>query len=364
MAKILIFFVLCFNVISGLYAKDLIIHGVRVPEKLSEWQIIKNKNGEIVALNGSFAYELINPLFSDYAIKFRTLWLPEGSSITYKPDGPLDFPKGSLLSKTFSYPYDNISFPSKRKPVNTQNRFKNFHIETRVLVKTQKTWIGLPYVWDLEQKDAKLSTIGKKIKMNLVLGGEVQSFDYFVPNMNQCRSCHVSYQNYKKIVQPIGPKARNLNRSSSFHSGVNQLEKLADSGYLEGLPARELRPKMKAWNDPDASLEVRARSYLDLNCGHCHQAKGPAASTGLFLSLDVSRRSQLGICKNPVATGNGGANMVYDIEPGHAEKSLLFYRLKSRDPAVMMPELGRALVHQEGVALIRDWINSLQDTCS
>ncbi len=33
---------------------------------------------------------------------------------------------------------------------------------------------------------------------------------------------------------------------------------------------------------------------------------------------------------------------------------------KSTDPGVMMPELGRRLVDEEGVALIRDWIVSLQ----
>jgi hypothetical protein len=35
--------------------------------------------------------------------------------------------------------------------------------------------------------------------------------------------------------------------------------------------------------------------------------------------------------------------------------------MKSLDPGVMMPEMGRKLVHDEGVALIEEWIRSLGD---
>jgi hypothetical protein len=36
-------------------------------------------------------------------------------------------------------------------------------------------------------------------------------------------------------------------------------------------------------------------------------------------------------------------------------------RLESVDPGVMMPELGRSLVHEEGVALVRRWIEEMPD---
>ena len=47
------------------------------------------------------------------------------------------------------------------------------------------------------------------------------------------------------------------------------------------------------------------------------------------------------------------------IAPGAPDQSFLLYRLASDDPGIMMPELGRGLVHEEGVALIREWIASL-----
>jgi hypothetical protein len=35
------------------------------------------------------------------------------------------------------------------------------------------------------------------------------------------------------------------------------------------------------------------------------------------------------------------------------------FRIASTDPGIMMPELGKRLVHEEGVALIREWIAAM-----
>ena len=72
----------------------------------------------------------------------------------------------------------------------------------------------------------------------------------------------------------------------------------------------------------------------------------------------------MGICKIPVASGRGSGNGVYDIVPGEPDQSILLYRMQSTEPDVAMPELGRALVHAEGVALIRAWIDSLNGECA
>ena len=37
--------------------------------------------------------------------------------------------------------------------------------------------------------------------------------------------------------------------------------------------------------------------------------------------------------------------------------------MQSRELGIMMPELGRSLVHDEGVALIAEWIESLTGEC-
>ena len=40
------------------------------------------------------------------------------------------------------------------------------------------------------------------------------------------------------------------------------------------------------------------------------------------------------------------------------------YRVSSNDESERMPLLGRTVVHDEGVALIEEWISSLTQTCN
>ena len=69
---------------------------------------------------------------------------------------------------------------------------------------------------------------------------------------------------------------------------------------------------------------------------------------------------KLGFYKTPVAAGRGSGHLKYDIYPGHPEKSIMIYRFESTDPGIMMPELGRTMVHEEGLHLIKEWISSLK----
>jgi hypothetical protein len=48
------------------------------------------------------------------------------------------------------------------------------------------------------------------------------------------------------------------------------------------------------------------------------------------------------------------------IAPGRPEASILVHRMASTEPGVMMPELGRSLVHEEGLALVRDYIARME----
>lgn len=74
------------------------------PEKLSDWHLVEAHDGRLVANTDVVPYDLNTPLFSDYAHKFRTVWLPKGTTAKYDADGPFDFPVGTVLTKTFFYP--------------------------------------------------------------------------------------------------------------------------------------------------------------------------------------------------------------------------------------------------------------------
>jgi mono/diheme cytochrome c family protein len=117
------------------------------------------------------------------------------------------------------------------------------------------------------------------------------------------------------------------------------------------------------WNDSGLGIDQRARAYLDINCGHCHNPAGPADTSGLFLDIDTLDLRRLGVCKPPVAAGRGSGDLFVAIEPGKPEESIMAYRMASIDPGEAMPELGRSTVHREGVELIRQWIAALEPGC-
>lgn len=306
-------------------------------ENLSDYGFFKGTLKDQIPSDGVVLYTLNSPLFSDYASKLRFVKLPKGQSVSYNPDSVLQFPVGTAIVKTFYYPIDERN-PNKGRRL----------METRVLLHEAKGWVALPYIWNKEQTDAVLEVAGGSDQVSWIDGsGKKQSFEYQVPNMNQCKGCHER----SGEMTPIGPSVRQLNDG-------HQLQNWSTAGLLKGLP-KDYIPTLVNYSDANASLDDRVKAYLDINCAHCHNPTGPARSSGLYLTWDSKDRTAYGFFKAPVAAGRGSGNLSYDIVPGKPEQSILHYRMASRDPGVMMPELGRQLTHHEGVELVRSWIASL-----
>ena len=254
---------------------------------------------------------------------------------------------GATLVKTFAYPADF------RRPGEQVRK-----IETRLLIHRRSGWVALTYVWNDDQTEAVLKRAGKRLDVSFTdARGQVRQVDYHVPNQNQCKECH----SLSGRIAPIGVKARNLNGAFAYPEGVeNQLAHWTRTGLLTGAPAPDQAPRTAVWDNASEPLEGRARAYLDGNCGHCHNPKGMASNTGLFLDLEEQRPARIGIGKRPVAAGKGSGDLETDLVPGHPDASIIAFRMASTDPGVMMPELGRSIVHDEGLALVRDYIAKLQ----
>ncbi|KRG66801.1 hypothetical protein ABB27_12360 [Stenotrophomonas terrae] len=345
------------------------------PATLDEWHVLRVSDGRLSLNDGVVPYDLNTPLFSDYAHKLRTLWMPKGQAAGYQPEHAFDFPVGTILSKTFYYPLPAAGAADGKSVARTPpaqsvlqgetlDLSKVRLIETRLLVHRKEGWVALPYVWNKAQTEAHLQRTGASVDLELVAAdGAREALSYQVPDQNQCGGCHITDNRSRKLL-PIGPKARHLNRDFDYAGGRdNQLAHLAKLGYLKDLPAPDQLPRMADASDPAAPLEARARAYLDVNCGHCHSRTGPAITSGLWLDAPTQDHLRLGMCKQPIAAGKGTGNRLYDIQPGDADASIIAYRMDSDDPAVMMPEVGRAVVHKEGVVLIRQWINALRTNC-
>ena len=115
------------------------------PKRLSDWNLFKGRMADLRLNPGVIPYDLNTPLFSDYAGKTRTVWMPAGQSARYDPVKTFQFPAGTILSKTFS--------------------FDGKHIETRLLVRTEAAWVPLPYVWNDAQNQAILEIAADPVKI-------------------------------------------------------------------------------------------------------------------------------------------------------------------------------------------------------
>lgn len=282
-------------------------------------------------------YDLVNPLFSDHAIKDRFVFVPAGEAADYHDTDVFGFPVGTVLVKTFRFA------PDMRTPEEGAYR-----VETRLLIHKADGWAAYPYVWNAEQTEAEYAPVGARRSIETISpAGEALSIAYAVPNQNQCKTCHQSGRD----IQPIGLKARHLN-----HHG--QLDALSEKGVIGPLPVH--LPTEPAAFDVSLPLEARARAWLDINCAHCHKADGSASNSGLLLSALETDPVKVGIGKRPVAAGRGAGNLLQIVVPGDPDRSILAFRLASVEPGIAMPELGRSVPDPDGLALVREWIARME----
>lgn len=337
------------------------------PETLSAWGQLGVSGTIFAPADGVIPYDLNTPLFTDYAGKLRTVWVFGGEAAIYSDDAVFDFPEGTVITKTFYYekgagPNQVLKSDIVLGAATQLDLAKTQLVETRILVRRADGWDGLPYVWNDEQTEAYLKRTGDVKRFTLVDGDDQKDFPYIVPNVNQCAGCHAT-DSASRDLQPIGPKARHLDRDYEYEDAVqNQLDYWTSAGLLEGRKAMSGAANVN-WLDINETISNRARAYIDINCSHCHSETGPADTSGLHLTPDTPVGPHLGLCKTPIAAGRGTGDRQYGIVPGNADRSIFAYRMASTDPAIMMPELGRALVHEEGVALIKAWIDGLDGDC-
>ena len=335
------------------------------PNKLSDWHLFSLDQDQLIPNERVVPYDLKSALFTDYAHKFRTVYVPDGAAPAASlADGGFDLPVGSILSKTFYYPREDAGLLKSRDEsedfTSTGLAVDKIRlIETRLLVHTSSGWIGLPYVWNQAGTEALLEVTGAQLDLAFADTGE--AFSYVVPDFNQCQGCHIENLTAGTMA-PVGFKSHHIDKSYDYlHQAQNQLGHMVEIGMIES--ANVAVEGVVDWQDATASLENRARSYLDINCGHCHNPVGPADTSGMFLSRVTEQPIRLGFCKPPVAAGQGTGGRPVGIHPGEPENSILLYRMSSLDLGAMMPELGRSLVHEEGVALIEEWIRQADGDC-
>lgn len=329
--------------------------------KLSDYHFfedeIKNQSPSLNVL----PYEPASALFTDYAHKKRFVWMPEGTKATFNNDYDiLELPVGAVLIKNFYY--ENVQ-PSNNTKI----------IETRLMIRKQSGWIFANYVWNNEQTEAFFDLNGSDVNIEWKDENNItKTATYRIPNEVQCITCHKAKETINGIstdvYTPIGIKPQNLNYDYSYSTETkNQLLKWIDEGYLENnfnLPSQE--NTTIDYNDTSKSIELRARSYVDINCAHCHQNDRHCDYRPMRFAFYESGNTtngltNMGVCVSTSDMQDFPAELNQIVTPQNINQSMLFYRMNTTNESYRMPLHGRTLIHTEGVSLMRDWINSLRD---
>jgi len=141
---------------------------------------------------------------------------------------------------------------------------------------------------------------------------------------------------------------------------VNQLAALEKLGiFQDKLPKKPAElPRLADYQDEKQDLNLRARSYLHSNCAHCHRKWGGGnaefelhASIPLTQTLAVDTRPGQGLfsLKDPRI-----------IAPGDPVRSMILHRMELTTLG-RMPHVASKVVDQEGVKLVREWLEKLKD---
>lgn len=312
---------------------------------LSEYNFFQGIMKNLDPVFGVVPYDLNSTLFTDYAHKKRFVWMPNGTKANYDSDfTPLDFPVGSVLIKNFYY--DNV------QPLN-ETRI----IETRLMYMTEEGWDFAKYVWNDDQTEATFTNAGSFTDVEWIENGLTYNANYRIPSRNECFTCHNKFG----TPLPIGPKPQNLNRDLTYADGTsNQLQKWIEVGYLENNLPTSIVSTVK-WDDESLDLNLRVRSYLDINCAHCHSEESYCEYRPMRFAFNESEDdTNKGVCVTPDTQIAGTSHIVV---PGNIDASVLRFRVNSTQEQNRMPLLGRTLKHEEGVRLIEEWINSLSGGC-
>lgn len=290
-------------------------------------------------------YDLNSTLFTDYAHKKRFVWMPANTSATYNGDANvLDFPNGTVLIKNFYY--DNV------QPENTRKI-----IETRLMIMKDGEWIFANYLWNDAQTEATLDMAGKNIELAWIENGVPMNTIYRIPSGNECFTCHKS----DEVPSAIGPKPQNLNKSYTYSNGsANQLSRWIQEGYLNTAPQNIT--STVDWTDTSKSLDMRIRSYLDINCAHCHKEGAHCDYRPIRLAFnETTDPVNLGVCvefQQPVGQGQS-----HIIARGVYQRSMMYYRMNSVEDNERMPLMGRSVKHTEALAMMEQWISGLGEPC-
>ncbi|MBI3865438.1 MAG: PQQ-dependent sugar dehydrogenase [Planctomycetia bacterium] len=338
------------------------------PRRLSETGIFESV-AEVRPASGVLPYSINAEQWADGAVSQRWVGVPGTGTIRFYESAQaipgsmfnrkLDFPTDGVVVKTFSLPAERAGAPARR-------------VETQVLHYDGRDWRGYTYEWNDQQTDAVLVEGEGKTSVLRVAdaaapnGSKQQAWRF--PSRTECLRCHNPWSDYA-----LAFNVAQLNRRGKFGDiEDNQMRTFRHIGLVADSPGAPPAGDSKAANPPQkpvdalpkfvdpydsqADLGQRARTYLHLNCGHCHRnGGGGSAYVHLLYELPLKETRLLGM--RPTQ-GTFGIHDAKIVAPGDPFGSVLYFRMAKLGPG-HMPYIGSSVIDQQGLALIHDWIRQL-----
>lgn len=322
------------------------------PALLSQLNIFKNLS-TLEPEDFMIPYDLNEPFWSDAALKYRWMILPNDGilnaadeQIQFSANGDWNFPRGAVMVKHFELQV-NESQPNTTK-----------RLETRLLVKGDNDeFYGVTYRWRDDQSDAELLEVGRLDTLAIATPHGPREIHWYYPDRQDCMFCH-----NQGATSVLGPRTRQLNGDITYEQTgrvANQLKTLSHLNAFDVTPdTANLNTYITsaAKDDQSASLELRARTYLDANCGYCHRPSNPIQA--YFDARLETPLAQQGLIYGELHSSFG----LHDpkvLIPGDQEHSVLYHRLAAVHNQLAMPPLAKNLMDTAGVALVADWLASI-----
>lgn len=300
--------------------------GVEPPELLSQTALFYGPNQ--TPHPRLISYKVNQPLWVDFAKKKRWFLLPEGEKITFHPQNFWQFPVGTVIVKHFDM---EVSKGVYQK------------IETRLLLhKSDGSWEGYTYQWQEQGEDARLVPSGRGPVVSLQIddsaagGARVQNFQ--IPSRRQCLICHNASVGFVRSLRT----SQLHNKDDSEKNQIIALKKF----FKKPLGDTSQYPSLSNIEDSHLPAEERVKSYLSVNCAHCHNP-GPDAICN-WVGIDL-RYNHIDLEK--LTDG-------YFFHAGDKERSEIYLRMNRTDRG-RMPRIGSYLKDSKALKLIGDWVDSL-----
>ncbi len=333
------------------------------PRRLSETGLFANV-AEHRPAAGVMPYSVNVESWADHTRAERFIAVPGTGQITVSDQGNWQFPDGSVVAKT-------ISMEDLRSDAAPDHSFETRRLETQLLHREAGSWHAYTYLWNDAQTDAILADADGASRILVTrdpsLTGGLREQNYRFAARQECVLCHNPWVEAKTTIfgvqsaSLLGVRAEQLNRDAAYEHGTqNQLEAFARLGLLNADPValRKIAPLTNP-HDEAADLNERARSYLHVNCAHCHQFNAGGVAT-IILSRDVPLAQAKLVDARP-SQGTFGISDARIIAPGDPYGSILLYRM-SKLAGGRMPRIGSHAVDDQGVRLIDAWIRQMPET--